>query len=450
MLNPVTRSFAHALASASHSLQAALPFLGNPAFRRTIRRWAALSILLPTAANALPYVWETVTLPAASGAACADGSPYRFFVNRNPLTTKTMVMFEGGGACWTQGTCVNKSGSILSAVNPNGIPENYMSSLDAQAKLGLVTPFTSRVALLGTTVQTQSWNMVYVSYCTGDTHLGNKVSVYSDEDPASPRVEYHRGNVNVQAVAAWMKKNMARPDQLLVTGFSAGGVGSTAQYAAIRESLNPKRSALLADSGPLYPAPRNGSAAQYPSLPLHNTIRSAWGLDDSAGIITQSFQKYPGTFDVNNMGSVTVGLARLFPNDRLGFALFQEDADFSRFSYLEFFPEIKNASGDLQKQLINAKWRQDISAWTKAMNLAPANLGYYIPYGRPVNMSHCLTIASFDGTGIDELLIPSVGTFVDNLLSTSGVAVIRANQKTQKMQPTTAVEWFLINVLGLA
>jgi hypothetical protein len=441
----------HKLAAATLSLKdSTLPTLTRLSARRHVRPWAMLALMLPAYASALPFVWETVTLPASSGAACADGSPYRFFVNRNPLTTKTVVMFEGGGACWTQGTCVNKEGSILSAVNPNGIPENYMSSLDAQAKLGLVTPFTSRVPLLGTTVQTQSWNMVYVSYCTGDTHIGNKVSVYTDTDPANPRVEYHRGNVNVQAVAAWMKKNMSRPEQLLVTGFSAGGVGSTAQYATIRESLNPKRSALLADSGPLYPAPRTGTAAQYPSLPLHNTIRSAWGLDESAGIITQSLQKYPGAFDFNNLGSVTVGLARLFPNDRLGYALFQQDADFSNFSYQEFFPDIKNATGDVQKQLINAKWRQDIGNWTTAMNQGPSNLGYYIPYGRPVNMSHCLTIATFDGTGIDELWIPSVGTFVDNLLASSGTPLIRAVQQTQKMQPTTAIEWLLINVLGLA
>jgi hypothetical protein len=422
-------------------------------YARQIRHAAALALLLPTTAMAAPYVWTTVTMPAGSGAACGDGSPYKFFVNTNPLSTKTIVMFEGGGACWAQGSCLGQGG-VLSAVNPSGIPDNYMSSLSAQAKLGLVTPFTTRVALLGTTTQTQSWNMVYIPYCTGDVHVGNQVAVYSDSDPANPRVEYHRGNVDVKAVAAWLGQNMAHPSELLVTGFSAGGVGSTAQYATIRNAMNPTQSALLADSGPLYPAPRSGTAAQYPSLPLHNKIRSAWGLDGANGIITQSVQQYPGYIDVNDMGSVSTALGRLFPNDRIAYALFQQDADFSNFSYVDFYPAIAAATGSTQASMINVLWRKDIANLTTALNAATKNVGYYIPYGRQLNKSHCLTIATWDGTGIAELAIPSVNTLVDHLLNPppgpAGGPVMRVMQKSQQMPAETAVEWFLINVLGLS
>ena len=58
-----------------------------------------------TAAQAGYFQWEAVELPAASGASCGNGSPYRFFVNRTPFTSKTVVMFEGGGACWDHATC---------------------------------------------------------------------------------------------------------------------------------------------------------------------------------------------------------------------------------------------------------------------------------------------------------------------------------------------------------
>jgi hypothetical protein len=421
-----------------------------------VRSVAALAMLLPSAAFAsalVPFVWNAVTLPASTGAACGDGSPYTFFVNPNPLSTQTVVMFEGGGACWSQAACLGQTGE-LGAVNPNGIPTNYMASLSTQSKFGLVSPLVSRVPLLGTTTETQGWNQVYVAYCTGDVHVGNQVSVLTDSDPATPRVQYFRGNVNAQAVAAWLGQNMGHPSQLLVTGFSAGGVGSTAQYAAIRNAMQPQRSSLLADSGPLFPAERGGSSAQYPSLPLHTQIRAAWGLDGPNGIVTQSVQEYPGAFDVNNMGSIGPALGKIFPNDRIGFALFQQDDDFSVFSYLDFYPAIAALPAASQFAPINALWRKDIANWTAVLNQAPFNVGYYIPYGRQLNKSHCLTIATFDGTGIVDYNIPSVETFLQNLIDApagaAGGPVLRLQQVSQQMPAETAIEWMLINVLGLS
>ena len=414
---------------------------------------AALAMMpvLGWASSLTPFVWNAVTLPAASGAACGDGSPYRIFVNPNPLSTKTIVMFEGGGACWSQGACLGQGGQ-LSAVNPNGLPTNYMASLTTQAKAGLVSPMVSRLPLLGTTTETQDWNMVYVAYCTGDVHVGNQVSVLTDSDPSNPRVQYFRGNVNIQAVAQWLGQNMPHPTQLLVTGFSAGGVGSTAQYASVRTAMHPMKSALLADSGPLFPAPQGGSASQYPSLPLQNKIRQAWNLDGPDGIVTQSLAQFPGAFDPTDLGSIAAGLGRYFPQDRFGYALFQQDDDFSVFSYLDFYPSISSLAQADQFAPINVLWRQDISNWTAALNQAGSNVGYYIPYGRQINKSHCLTIATFDGTGIVDDRIASVEALIQNLIDVplgAKLPVLRVQQTTQQMPAETAVEWLLINVLGL-
>ena len=102
-----------------------------------------LTLLTSLAAHAAYFKWEMIELPASTGATCGNGTPYRFFVNRTPLNSKAVVMFEGGGACWDQAAC--KGGSLLNAVNPDGIPENYMSDWNRQAHLGLVTPFTARI-----------------------------------------------------------------------------------------------------------------------------------------------------------------------------------------------------------------------------------------------------------------------------------------------------------------
>ena len=130
---------------------------------------------------------------------------------------------------------------------------------------------------------------------------------------------------------------------MLLTGFSAGGVGSTVTYPLVRGILQPTGNAtLLADSGPLMPAPRSGTARQYPSLPLHEKIRDAWGLDGPDGLVTR-FAGVLSGFDVNDLGSVSGALALTYPGDRFGFMLFTRDTNFSAFSYEKFFADIANA-----------------------------------------------------------------------------------------------------------
>jgi hypothetical protein len=365
--------------------------------------------------------WETIELPASTGAACSNGTPYRFFVNRSTNATNknnTVVMFEGGGACWDQTSCQGfLKGGLLAAANTNGIPTNYMSGLSGLSFFGWVTPFTSRNHPLQK-VQTQSWNIVYVPYCTGDVHTGNKPAIYSDVDAKKPLTYLHKGAVNGEAIANWLGKYMGKPDKLLVTGFSAGGTGATANYGWIRLAMQPKQSALLADSGPLFPAPRGGSLADYPSLPLQNKVRSAWGVDGPDGIATKLIQRYPEAGTLDDLGSISPGLAKVFPQDRLGYAAFQSDGIYSDFSYSKFYPEIAAASGAAKQALLLQKWRKDTQNWVNGFQ-GHANIGYYLPWERNFLLSHTLTTGSFANTGIREANIKDVGAFVDNLLDAS-------------------------------
>ena len=405
-----------------------------------IKAVAATAITsLAAAAHAGYLKWEMVELPASSGATCGNGTPYRFFVNRTPFTSKTVVMFEGGGACWDQGAC--KGGTLLDAVNPDGIPANYMTDWNRQAHWGLVTPFTARIHPLQS-VQTQSWNIVYLTYCTGDVHTGNKTALYSNVDPNNPMVYMHKGAVNAQAVATWLANNgLKKPDHLLLTGFSAGGVGSSALYPAFRETLQPKKMALMADSGPLFNVPRTATPAQAPSVLLHNKIRDVWGLDGTNGLVTQLITKYPGAGSADNLGSITSGLGKIFPNDRIGYTMFQEDTNFSAFSYQKFYPEIANAATNEERlKLLNVKWRQEITPWLAEMK-PQSNIGYYIPNKRDSNGSHCTTIVTFGGTSIVEKKLKSVGEFLDNLLDGKG-AVMRAYEENPTTQRVLLSDMF--------
>ena len=425
---------------------------------------AALATLAPLGASAGYFTWDAVTLPTSTGASCGNGTPYRFFVNRNPFTTKTVVIFEGGGACWEQDACRGKGGTlglgILTASNPNGVPADYMTNLanlfngglSGLALGGLITPFSMRLHPLQS-VQTQSWNIVYAPYCTGDVHTGNKVSVYSDADASNPTTYYHRGSVNGVAMANWLAANLSRPDKLLVTGFSAGGAGSTANYAWLRLALNPKKSALLADSGPLFQVPRTATPEEAPSVLLHNKIRDVWGLDGTNGLVTKLLTRFPTAGTAENLGSITTGVAKMFPNDRFSFTAFQADGIYSSFSYTKFYPDILAASGAERDALLNVKWRKEVTAWVDGMKPL-SNIGYYVPYSRDLLKSHTMTTLTFAGTAINEAGISGVGKVVDNLIDGSGTP-IRAYETARNVQNTPLYGWLdtllqpIYEILGL-
>lgn len=379
---------------------------------KNLYRWCAAAVLALAAplASAGYFQWDLVELPPESGASCGNGSPYRFFVNRTPLSKDLVMVYEGGGACWDQKACLGEG--KLGATNPDGIPVDYMKSINVA--FGLVTPFNARNS--PQQVQTQSWNMVFLPYCTGDVHSGSKVTVYDDAYPDRPRVQYHAGQANIEAAAQWLRNNLGRPAQMMLTGYSAGGVGSTTTYALVRETLQPTgKATLLADSGPLVPAPRNAAPEDFPAVKLHNTIRTVWGLDEPQGLVTRFAGLIDG-FDPDNLGSVNGALARTYPQDRFGFMVFTRDTNFSAFSYEKFYDDIANAPNPVAyREALFSRWWPDLDRWAADLD-SHANVDYYVPYFRNFNQSHCLTIIDFSGTGIEWAGVDSLSTFVDNAL----------------------------------
>ncbi|MBL8330749.1 MAG: hypothetical protein JNJ71_18070 [Rubrivivax sp.] len=370
-----------------------------------------LSLLQPLPAAAGYYQWDAVTLPLASGAACGNGTPYTFFVNRAWRAKDTVVVFEGGGACWDQASCEGQG--LLSASNPEGVGRDYMRS-STNAGYGLVTPFISRLSVLER-VRTQGWNMVYLPYCTGDVHVGSQQRTYADRDPLAPRIQHHHGLANVRAASSWVRDSF-RTRHLMVTGFSAGAVGATATWPVLRGTLAPTGHAtLLADSGPLFPAPTGADPAVYPSTPLHTRIREAWGLDTPQGIVPTVLAALPG-FDVQDLGTVGAALALRYPQDRFGYLAFQADAVFSAFSYAGFDPALASAPDEAARRaLLQTSWERDLAQWKQA--LAPySNVSWHLPFYRDFAGSHCLTLVDFTGTGIEEVDLGDIKPFINNTL----------------------------------
>jgi len=129
--------------------------------------------------------------------------------------------------------------------------------------------------------------------------------------------------------------------------------------------------------------------------------------------------QFPGLLDADDLGSATTALAKAFPADRFGYALFQGDGIYSDFSYTRFYPEIQATKGDDKLLLLNEKWTQDISNWIPLLQ-EHENVGYYMPYYRDLLLSHTLTLVTFNGTAIKEANQKNIARFMDNIIEGQG------------------------------
>jgi hypothetical protein len=359
------------------------------------------------------YQWQTIKLAPSTGAVCGNGSQYKFFVNRVPHTRNTLIYMEGGGACWDYASCSGQQG-VRGARNPNGIPDNYLQLQNPGTSL--VSPFVVRLHPWSF-VKTQNWNLVYVPYCTGDVYAGDRVALYNDPSGQNaPLVWHHNGFRNVRATMAWLKNNLPRPTQMLSSGCSAGGIGSLSNYAHLRRDMAPLRGFLIDDSGPLFSAPVGANPQQYPSISLHTTIRSVWGLDQ--GPLPYLASDLPA-FNLSNLGTLYDALAAKLPNDRLGHTHFWKDLNYSSYSYERFFPEIAAEPNPAIKQaLLHQHWDLDTSRLRETLSALP-NFGGYFPQFRALNESHCTTIVDFENADIQERGL-ELRHFIDSVLEGTG------------------------------
>jgi len=321
------------------------------------------------------------------GTLCGNGTQYKFFVNYAEGVDDLMVLFEPGGGCWDFDSCSGREG-VLGAANPDGIGDDHLDG-----PLGLHTPLLNRVLDEN---PVRDWNMVFVPYCTGDVHTGNAVEEYVDPLGEEPNLVYHHaGHANVQAVVGWVDEQFPTIPRLFVTGCSAGGAGTLANYYFLRTGTNAEQGYMLDDSGPIFPNSQN-------SKPLHDTIRQSWNIDSILETVPE-FSELGEDF-----GLINELLAETFPDDRIATTFFRRDFDFARYSYERFFPGIT-------KEEIHLKWWEDTQQ-LMAQYDAHDNLAYFIPYWRYANNSHCTIILTWDGTEIQEAGDIHVGDFIETLL----------------------------------
>lgn len=219
-------------------------------------RLPAVFISFSLALFALPAfaedAWETIT--PGGETSCALGTPYSFHA-RHADPEKLVVFFNGGGACWAGQTCDP-------AVEPTTyyVPSAQMGHNDPRNHRGIFD-------LDNPANPVGEWSMIFVSYCTGDVHLGETDKTYEKPDGHEITIR-HRGHVNAHAALAWMKENIGNAKQVLVAGSSAGAIAAPV-YAGVVSKIYPDASVQqLGDGAGGYSSPEIGG------------LLANWGVTD--------------------------------------------------------------------------------------------------------------------------------------------------------------------------
>lgn len=155
---------------------------------------------------------------------CAKGDPFKYFVRKGTVD-KVVIDFAGGGACWSEATCLLSDTLFRARVDESDFP-----FLEEEGAAGLYDHENDDNPV-------KDWHHVFVPYCTGDLHWGDATQTYGEGDAA--KTIHHRGAANTRAVLDWVYEQFEAPDQVFVTGWSAGGYGATLWAAHVREHYGP-------------------------------------------------------------------------------------------------------------------------------------------------------------------------------------------------------------------
>jgi hypothetical protein len=183
----------------------------------------------PIAAN---DKWTWVDFPDAF---CRDGSTTGIGVRLHPGSKKVAIYLEGGGACFHPDSCninalfANFNGSSFSGWAGGAGASGIFDATRTD------NPFAD-------------WNMVYVPYCTGDVHAGNREHV--DVPGNSPKDQMFVGFRNVSRYLQRLVPTFADATDVVLTGISAGGFGAAFNYDQVAQAFCHANVTLIDDSGP--------------------------------------------------------------------------------------------------------------------------------------------------------------------------------------------------------
>ena len=187
-------------------------------------------------------------LGAESEALCMDGSKYGYYFRPASSAAgakKWVIELQGGGWCYNEGACYGRT-------LPSYGGGNFGSSKNWTDTFGN-----------GYFLENQDWNRVFLRYCSGASFTGYRKEGWDASNwvipghmPPNNRVPngtklWFRGATNLAATVADLQKKhgMDTPDELILTGSSAGGLATMLNLDRVNAIVKPKRIAGMADAG---------------------------------------------------------------------------------------------------------------------------------------------------------------------------------------------------------
>ncbi|MFO0591303.1 MAG: pectin acetylesterase-family hydrolase [Polyangiaceae bacterium] len=186
--------------------------------------------------------WKYIEVP---GTVCMNGDTAGFGISINPASPNVMIYLEGGGACFND-ACDFSAFSI-----PFVPPIDGIFNRDNPGN------------------PVKDWSMIYVPYCSGDIHGGDKDTMLGG------KMRYFHGYRNITKYLQQWVPTFANADNVLLTGISAGGFGAGLNAAHVADAFGPGHQMItIDDSGP----PLSQDVI---SPCLQQIFRDVWGLDQT-------------------------------------------------------------------------------------------------------------------------------------------------------------------------
>lgn len=219
--------------------------------RLLLDRWVFLSIaalLLVASADAqaqpsdpllsgpILYGADDWSFHPVLGTQCRDGSTTGIAVRMVPGATKLVITMEGGGACFSGVTCLGNPGTY-------GATQFYD---DANGLLGRGIWDRSK-----TQNDLADYSQVFIPYCTGDLHAGDRVANVPGVIGTQRYVGYNNSRLDFEYIVQRLLPDLGADPEVMLTGYSAGAFGALFNASQLHALLpTSARMTVLNDSAP--------------------------------------------------------------------------------------------------------------------------------------------------------------------------------------------------------
>jgi hypothetical protein len=224
----------------------------------------------PVPPNRTATTFGDWTYYEVEGAFCRDGSPAGYYFRKG--TGKDLMIFlNGGGVCYDDFFCSSNPANVNQSLPGESLMdatiETFRNSIAPERQVppneGILKPEARNPV--------STWSMVYVPYCTGDSHGGTTTDAEVVTSSTLPPQQFV-GYTNIGLFYRTLGAEFRNAEKILLTGSSAGGLGALLNYRRTQQFFKNSRVIVISDSGVPF-------SDKYQEVCLQKIWRQLWGLD---------------------------------------------------------------------------------------------------------------------------------------------------------------------------